>query len=301
MALSWRRTLTRNRGGRVGLITRGIGAFFALTFAISWVIWAAMVATSVSIATTTGLVLNVIATAGPSIAALILAISLGGGELQRLLAGFSLGRVSLTWTLIALLLPIGMVAIAIAISVGAFGATMPVITLAVLGSLVIEFVRVVFLGGPLEEELGWRGYALPRLQVRRSAFQASVLLGSIWGVWHIPLYFVHGTGQQETAAGAGLVFAIVAFVIWTIGLSILCTWLFNETRGSLIVVILFHAAVNLGAFVPAAVGSTGAASFLYALVTWVVALVVAARYGHEHLASRPRVVAPDAEVEATPV
>ena len=62
-------------------------------------------------------------------------------------------------------------------------------------------------------------------------------------------------------------------------LSILFTWLFNETRGSLIVVILFHTSINLGAFVPAAVGSTGAASFLYAIVTWIVALVVVSRFG----------------------
>jgi hypothetical protein len=147
---------------------------------------------------------------------------------------------------------------------------------------------VLLLGGPLEEELGWRGFALPRLQARRSAFSASVLLGAIWGIWHIPLYYVSGTGQHETAGAAGTAFAIGAFVVWTIGLSILFTWLFNQTRGSLIVVMLFHAAVNLGAFVPGAVGSTGAASFLYALVTWIVALVVAARFGHENLAARPR-------------
>ena len=106
----------------------------------------------------------------------------------------------------------------------------------------------------------------------------------------IPLYFISGTGQQETAASAAPIFAIAAFVVWTIGLSILFTWLFNQTGGSLIVMLLFHAAVNLGAFVPAAVGSTGAASFLYALVTWIVALIVAARFGHENLATRARQV-----------
>ncbi len=271
------------------MISREIAAFVALTFAISWAIWAAMVGASVSIATTTGLVLNVVATAGPSIAALIVAAALGGGELRRLLDGFSLKRVSVRWALVALLLPLGMVAVAIAVSVGAFGAALPIISTAVVGSILVEFVRVVFLGGPLQEELGWRGFALPRLQVRQSAFSASVMLGLIWGVWHIPLYFVSGTGQQETAAGAGLVFAIVAFVIWTVGLSVLFTWLFNQTAGSLIVVILFHTTVNLASFIPAAVGSPGAASFLYALVTWVVALIVAARLGHEHLATRPRV------------
>jgi membrane protease YdiL (CAAX protease family) len=270
-------------------MSKQLGVFAVLTFAISWGIWLAMIAGSVSIETTQGLVLNVIATAGPSIAALILAIAMGRGELRRLLDGFSPGRVAPRWALIALILPLAMIAVAIGFSIGVFGAAVPVVTTAVVGALVVEFVRVLFLGGPLEEELGWRGFALPRLQATRSAFTASVLLGAVWGVWHIPLYFVSGTGQQETAASAGTEFAIGAFVVWTIGLSILFTWLFNQTRGSLIVVMLFHAAVNLGAFVPGAVGSTGAASFLYALVTWIVALIVAVRFGHENLATRRRV------------
>ena len=196
-------------------MSKQLGAFVALTFAISWAIWLAMVAGSVNIETTAGLALNVIAMAGPSIAALILAVTMGGGELQRLLAGFSPGRVSLRWALVALIVPLGMIAIAIAVSVGAFGAAVPVITVGVIGILVVEFVRILFLGGPLEEELGWRGFALPRLQAQRSAFSASVVLGAIWGLWHIPLYFVAGTGQQETADSAGATFAITAFVVWT--------------------------------------------------------------------------------------
>ena len=272
------------------MVTRNVvGAFVALTFAISWAIWFAMIAGSVSITTTTGLILNIVATAGPSIGALILAVVLGGGAIQQLLRGFSRTLVSPLWALVALLLPVGMVAIAIAASVGLLGAAAPAITVAVAGGLVVEFVRVLFLGGPLEEELGWRGFLLPRLQAGRTAFNASVLLGVIWGVWHVPLYFVLGTGQHETAAAAGAAFAIIAFVVWTIALSILFTWLFNQTQGSLIVVILFHASVNLAAFAPAAIGSAGAASFLYPLVTWIVALIVAARYGRENLASRPRV------------
>jgi uncharacterized protein len=271
-------------------MSRQLAGFFALTFTLSWAIWIAMVALPLGIDTSAGLVLNVVATAGPSIAALILAVVMGRGALQRLLEGFSPGRVSPQWALVALTVPMVMIAIAIAVSVGAFGAAVPVITVGVIGVLAVEFVRVLLLGGPLEEELGWRGFALPRLQAQRSAFSSSVILGAIWGAWHIPLYFVSGTGQQETAASAGATFAITAFVVWTIGLSILFTWLFNQTGGSLIVVLLFHAAVNLGAFVPAAVGSTGAASFLYALVTWIVALIVAARFGQENLATRDRQV-----------
>ena len=288
-----RRTLpvgVRPPNVRNALQSRTARTFVIQTFAISWAIWLAMIAGGVSIATTPGLVLNVVATAGPSIAAVLVAIRLGGGELSRLAAGFSRSLLSVRWLAVALVLPLLMVAAAIAISVGALGAALPVISVVVVGRIVVEFVRVLFLGGPLEEELGWRGFLLPRLQAKRSAFTATIVLGLIWGLWHIPLYFVLGTGQYETAASAGVTFAIAAFVVWTMGLSVLFTWLFNETGGSLVIAILFHAAVNLAAFVPAAVGSTGAASFLYPLITWLVALIVAARYGHQTLSSRPRVV-----------
>jgi len=266
-----------------------VRAFLALTFAISWAIWFAMIAGSVSIATTTGLISNIVATAGPSIAAVIIALVIGGSEIRRLLHGFSPRLVSPRSALVALVLPLGMVGIAIAASVALLGSPPPAITLLAASGLVVEFVRVLFLGGPLEEELGWRGFLLPRLQAKRAAFDASVLLGVIWGLWHVPLYFVLGTGQHATAAGAGAAAAIMAFVVWTIALSILFTWLFNQTRGSLIVVILFHASVNLAAFVPAALASAGAATFLYPLATWIVALIVAARYGREDLALRPRI------------
>jgi uncharacterized protein len=269
-------------------------AFVALTFAISWAIWWGMASMSLSIATSGGAVLNVIALSGPSITALILSAVLGGGALRRLLDGFSISRASARSVVVALLLPPAMILVAIAISIMAFGAPKPVITIALVGVLAREFVRVLFLGGPLGEELGWRGFVLPRLQARRTAFGASLLLGVIWGLWHIPLYFVPGTGQFETVSGGtSPAFAIGAFVVWTIGLSILFTWLFNETRGSLIVVILFHTSINLGAFVPAAVGSTGGASFLYAIVTWIVALVVVSRYGRASLARGPAVTVED--------
>jgi membrane protease YdiL (CAAX protease family) len=271
-------------------------SFFALTFAISWAIWWGMALTSLSIATGPGAVLNVVALSGPSITALVLSAVLGGSRLRRLFDGLSVSRASAQWVLVALLLPEAMILGAIAISVVAFGAPTPVITIALVGVLAWEFVRILLLGGPLGEELGWRGFALPRLQARHTALRASLLLGLVWGLWHIPLYYVPGTGQFETVSGGmSPAFAIGAFVVWTIGLSILFTWLFNETRGSLIVVILFHTSINLGAFVPAAVGSVGAASFLYAIVTWVVALVIISRYRGTTLASAPAVtVTPEA-------
>jgi membrane protease YdiL (CAAX protease family) len=147
-------------------------------------------------------------------------------------------------------------------------------------------VRALFLGGPMGEELGWRGFALPRLQRQTNAFDASILLGLIWGLWHLPLYFVSGTGQSEMLAdGTSPAFAIGGFIGWTIGLSVLFTWLFNQTGGSLIVVILFHAAVNVAAFLPSAFGSGGPTSLLNVLITWIVAIGVVVRFGRARLAS----------------
>ena len=237
-----------------------------------------------------GAVLNVVAIAGPSIAALVLATVLGRGELRRLLAGFSPSRLSVRWTVVALVLPLAMMATAIAVSVAAFGAPSPAVTFSLAGVVLAEFVRVLFLGGPVGEELGWRGFALPRLQQHRNALDASILLGLVWGVWHLPLYLVLGTGQSEILrAGTSPAFAIGGFIGWTIGLSVLFTWLFNQTGGSLIVVILFHAAVNLAVFLPTAVGSGGAASLLNVIITWLVAIGVVVRFGRARLASRPRV------------
>jgi uncharacterized protein len=143
------------------------------------------------------------------------------------------------------------------------------------------------------EELGWRGFALPRLQQHANALNASILLGLVWGLWHLPLYFVLGTGQSEMLrAGASPAFAIGGFVGWTIGLSVLFTWLYNQTGGSLLVVILFHAAVNFAAFLPAAFGSGGAASLLNVLITWLVAIGIIVRFGRARLVSPPRVAAP---------
>ena len=249
--------------------------FLVLTFAISWILWLGLAAVGLSIATPAGAVLNVLAIGGPSLAALLLSIGLGRRALRELLAGFSPSRIRGPWWAVALVLPLLMMAVAIAVSVALLSAPPPHLTGGLVGALLLEFVRILFLGGPLGEELGWRGFALSRLQQNHTALTSSVLLGLVWGLWHIPLYFVPGTGQHEVLrTGTSPAFAIGGFVGWTIGLSVLFTWLFNQTRGSLIVVILFHAAVNLAAFLPAAVGSTGAASLLNVLLTWLVAAVV---------------------------
>ena len=91
-------------------------------------------------------------------------------------------------------------------------------------------IRLV-VGGVLGEELGWRGFALPRMQTKRSALVASLILGGIWASWHLPFYL---SGAQTLSEFAP------TFVVTFIA-TIPITWLFNNTNGSVLLTTLLHA------------------------------------------------------------
>jgi membrane protease YdiL (CAAX protease family) len=128
----------------------------------------------------------------------------------------------------------------------------------------------------LGEEIGWRGYALPKHLSCRSPFCAGVILGLLWGVWHAPVYFVPGTGQFDTAqASDSFIVPFIGFVIWTIGLSILFTWIFLNTKGSLLMAVVFHASINVASYLPSTFAAPGpVAPLINVLLTWVIAVVV---------------------------
>jgi membrane protease YdiL (CAAX protease family) len=92
------------------------------------------------------------------------------------------------------------------------------------------------------EEMGWRGYVLPRLQAKRSALASSLILGLVWGFWHLPKYLA----PWNTASFA-------SFMVGILAKAVLYTWLYNNTRGSLLLTTIFHAASNTAAvFLPVA-------------------------------------------------
>ena len=102
----------------------------------------------------------------------------------------------------------------------------------------LPLLALVYLIIALIEEVGWRGYALPRLQMRYGALGASLLLGLLWGIWHLPQWLIPATGQADK-----WLFGI--FLLHTVAFSILLTWLNNHSMGSLWPVILAHTAFNL--------------------------------------------------------
>jgi membrane protease YdiL (CAAX protease family) len=92
-----------------------------------------------------------------------------------------------------------------------------------------------FLGGPVNEEPGWRGFALPRLQWRFGPVVGSILLGTLWAGWHLPLFFIHGWVNVP----------VWAFTLMLVTASVLLTWGTNLSSSSILVPMLMHAAFNV--------------------------------------------------------
>ena len=96
-----------------------------------------------------------------------------------------------------------------------------------------SFLPLLILG-PLSEEIGWRGYALGRLQTRWNALTSSMIVGLVWALWHLPLFMMVGTSQHEM----GIPF--IGFLVGFMAISILYTWLYNNTKQSIWSAILLH-------------------------------------------------------------
>jgi len=176
---------------------------------------------------------------GPFLAAFIMTgITEGRAGIRRFLRRFVLWRVGLGWYLFVLIgIPVILVLSVIVLPgvLASFQGLAPLDPLPLLGI----FVYIFFLGGPLGEEPGWRGFALPRLQSLHGPLVGSLILGILWGLWHLPLFW--------TPWNTLTTFNVVVFVLGTICLTIIYTWVFNNTKGSLLIAILLHASFNVAA------------------------------------------------------
>ena len=125
--------------------------------------------------------------------------------------------------------------------------------------MLVTLVPVFLLFGPLGEEFGWRGYALPRLQARFGALAASLLVGVAWAAWHTPLFF------DPTSSYAQL--PPMVFVARMVGLAVLFTWLVNRTGRSLLFPLLAHTVINASGQIWAAVPDPGTDAYQEQLLT----------------------------------
>ncbi len=131
--------------------------------------------------------------------------------------------------------------------------------------LIPVFLQTFLIGGPLGEEMGWRGYALGQLQNRWSALTSSLVLGVIHACWHLPIWFVVGPGGRDMP--------FLLFATNVVTQTVIYTWLFNNSKGSLWPVMLFHTFQNMVLF--NAFGSqVGFAAFAVVFLGGVVAIVL---------------------------
>ena len=114
----------------------------------------------------------------------------------------------------------------------------------------VNFLIIFFFGGPLAEEPGWRGFALPRMQLRYGPLSAALLLGVVWAFWHLPDFLTSAQGGGP-GTGWGTFFTnLPIFVVMVVAISIVMTWVFNHTRGSLFIMLLLHASINTSGILP---------------------------------------------------
>lgn len=209
---------------------------FVLTWGYFWLIWAPL-----------GLPDSLIALGGfgPSVAAfLVLAITRGKAGVLGLLRSMVQWRAGVRWYLFILLgIPI-LNFLAFLVVPG----TLP--DLVAPNSRLVqvylsEMLFSVTIGiAPLWEEVGWRGFALPGMQRLHGPVLGTLILGALWGVWHLPFFFgpLARTGPDATFISAGI--ALVEFSIGLTGLSVVMTWVLNNCRGSTLLAILLHAAFD---------------------------------------------------------
>src|SRR5438034_389991 len=207
---------------------------------ISWICWLPLVAASHqvgSVGPTATPVLLVLGTFGPLLAAVAMVSRTTGHTGLREFLGQALRwRVGIRWYAAALVAPIVIQTTILSIHV-LKGGTVPNLFDASrwLGTP-LTFILVLLIGGPSGEEFGWRGFLLQRVQPILGMLKASVVIGVVSAVWHLPLFLIPITAQSHLPFGL--------FVVRTIALSIISTWLYNGSRRSLLLVLLFHASLN---------------------------------------------------------
>ena len=220
---------------------------------------------------------------GPTLAAIAVTAVLGRASLKELLASLVRWRVSPLWYLVALYGP-ALVAVAGAAAwygpdALAYERLWPAIVTRYLPFALLTLLTAA----PIQEELGWRGFALPRLQRWLGPAAGTAVLGAVWAAWHLPNVFFRGWDIATTAL----------FLLATFLTAFPYTWLANHTRGSVPLAMLFHAGTNTSTRLVSTLVPGGALASFEAASYAVLSLAYAALAATLLAATRSRLGAPD--------
>jgi uncharacterized protein len=253
--------------------TMRLAAFFIAAYALSWLIWIPQAAGVQGLG-----VLTLLAGCVPSLmGVLFIYLESGKAGLERLFSRLTRWYLHWKWYLVALGGPVSIFLLALTANSLLGGPTPQYLDPAHIitrpGQWYLGFVVFawVFVFSALGEEIGWRGYALPHLTAYFGNLRASLLLGIIWGFWHLPLFFIASNFHANIP--------FTWFLLQIVASSILYTWLIKQSRESLLIALLFHTAGNVAVgllpVLPADVGGSMTPLWLAVGLEWfAVALVL---------------------------
>jgi uncharacterized protein len=219
--------------------------YFFIAYAISWVLLTPSVLSAWGIILGDYTATFVLHTFGPALAAIVVTgVIEGKTGLLRLRDRLRQWRAGWRWYLFILVgIPV-LILLGIIIQPRAL-ASFTGLTSSLLVTYPVYFFAIWFGGGPLGEEIGWRGFALPRMQPRYGPLLGTLILGVLWAFWHLLEFWMptQGGGPGTGFAGFGLT-TFVMFLPLVVSFAILFTWLFNHTKGSIFAAITAHASVD---------------------------------------------------------
>lgn len=247
--------------------TFAVVLFVILAFAWSWGLGFAALGIKAS-SPTLSTALMIIAGFGPSLAGIaVVAFSTGSVGLRAWMSRCLNWRVGPVWYFVAFVSPPIVMVCALVLH-AALGGPLPAVPAASRIPLVIaNFGLVLLIGGPLGEEYGWRGYLMPALTARMNWRHASLAVGAVWGLWHLPLFFMAGAAQA--------LMPIPVFLLNILAGSVLFGWLFERTQRSVFPAIVLHTSLNAFAGILGII-PTPTSTQPYLLVTGLLVLIAVA-------------------------
>jgi membrane protease YdiL (CAAX protease family) len=272
-------------------------AFFAITYLVTW---GCFVAGSLMGASGVTLAVILLGSFAPSVVAVVLTGRLEGRSgVRALLRRLLQWRVGLRWYVFALAF-MAVVKLLVAVIYRVGNGDWPQFGDQAWYAIVAAILPIAIVGGPLGEEVGWRGFALPRLSERWGLAPASLLLGVVWACWHLPLFFLPHLEKYTDQHGQ----SFPTYFLQVVALSVALAWLMGNTGGSLLLAVLMHSAINQTKdIVPSKViGADNSWALSSSTVAWltVALLWVAAAYFLSRMQARARVAA-DPVIPAGPV
>ncbi|WP_193363606.1 type II CAAX endopeptidase family protein [Haloferax sulfurifontis] len=223
---------------RERVITHPVVTFFLLTYAISWIAWLGPV---LELSEPIGTLGFVVGGYGPFLAALVVTW-LGSDSVRAWAHQIVDWRVAPRWYIAALTIPLLVIALT-SVGLTAVGRSVDPGVLPGRFSLVlVSFLTIALIGGG-NEEPGWRGLALPKLQEQYAPVPATVILGVVWALWHLPLLATGTTEFHGLASFVELAPTTAVRILNIVGVAFILTWIYNET-GSVLLAILAHTGFN---------------------------------------------------------